>query len=193
MLPTQKNRRRARNARPQTSLAVIGVLCLVPLLGAAANATTYMSSGGAAACSGTYSTDHFFNWTNGIANFETVVDSVICPIALGSIASTGQSVDNIVMRYLDGSSTNYFWCYPFQTYWDGSTYSGTGKYTCSGGGGCPDYTTSYTGNGYLQWNGSSLPSQLNTVYIDSNFGIICYLPPYQTSYSSVRSYFASGG
>jgi hypothetical protein len=168
------------------------VVCILTILavGSTVQAQVTTSAGGLS-CQRTTSSDPGELSGAGASNYSSTVTShVECPINIGPSAGWGQSVSQVVLRYYDASSTNYFSCYVGAYAWDGSFANSAFKYTCSVAGGCPDATTSYTGSNYLLWNSTDLGSVLTTHFPDWNYRVGCYLPKATSGGSHVIAYYS---
>jgi hypothetical protein len=121
----------------------------------------------------------------------TATNSYICPIVLGTLSGTDHAgVTNMYLYYEDESSTNTFSCYPFYTTYGGSQYWGATHFTCSTIGGCADSTSSFTGDNYISWNSTQVPSYVHTYgyYWGDNLGFRCDVPPATSTNMWTRSW-----
>jgi hypothetical protein len=123
----------------------------------------------------------------GIGNFSTTAAmSVFCsPEQALPTASVGSTATNIDVYVSDNSATSPFSCYAYASSSNWGTYWGVNKFTCSQAGGCPDSTSSFTGQSTLSWTNpfpftaGQIPPLLGTY----NVGVACSIPA-STTYAS---------
>jgi hypothetical protein len=102
----------------------------------------------------------------------TLAAHVVCPLSLNSTLTPSVDVNEIIVRYKDASPTDPFYCWTARTSSDGTTTSGSTKYTCSTGGGCDSYTVTETGQG----NHLSLDLPVGQIGIDDSYTVHCIIP-----------------
>jgi hypothetical protein len=129
----------------------------------------------------------------GIGNFSASSSlRVFC--SPEATAPTGglPTVTNIGVYVGDNNANSPFSCYPYAASNTWGTYWGATKYSCSQYGGCPDSTSSFTGNATINWsspfNTGSIPAYLGTFDV----GVSCTLPP-SASYASWIQHVALTG
>lgn len=121
----------------------------------------------------------------GTSNSNQNLIFAFCPIDLGTQPNACVGADSAVVRYVDNTPNDSFFCQVRQFSYNGLLFfSGAGKYTCSQAGGCADSTTTFVGNNYL-----SLPGP-GTNCIDQDTFVWCSMPQtYNNKMSSVVSYY----
>jgi hypothetical protein len=135
------------------SLFAIALALAVAAVTGAGAARADLLYGSGASCTPAFGSQSYVGTGEpGIGNYVSYADArVFCPISRDPVDPNPQlHVIESYINYYDGSNSQPMWCYGFatngyNTYWSGS------KYTCTGSG-CIDYTTAFTGSGYLYWS-----------------------------------------
>jgi len=111
----------------------------------------------------------------GIGNYSSTSARVFCSAQVDSLDYNYQGLlENtyVWLQTYDYSSTTDFWCYPWADD-QGSNFWGPTKHTCSGWGGCPDPTSSFTGTSWLYWY-NPFPGGHNR---SLTYGVSCNIAP----------------
>jgi len=166
-----------------------GLIILTAFLGATGrvDAATYVS-GNASACdiTDTDENEKIDRMTSGTGVNVGASSAFTCPLPLGTTTSFTVSHDGVDVYYVDGTSSVPFSCKICQTWYGGSYYCSAPRYSCSTSGGCNDSTTSYVGSGIMEWNSTSLTSNLTSQIVDGDYKVYCTVP----SSCSITSYYA---
>ena len=111
----------------------------------------------------------------GIFNIDTVNNlGITCPVRL-EYAQTETCIGftpNIGLHYVDGSQTGELRCQTYKATYSGTITWGAPRWSCSAGQ-CPDPTTSWTGNGFMDL--PDLPVTC-TDGTHRTYGMMCVLP-----------------
>jgi hypothetical protein len=163
------------------ALGVLGVLL-------AGGRSAFAGTGNpGSACRGAFGGDQGYVDTLGLTNVSGSDDTFECLISVGT--ASNQTVSSGWFNFQDESTTDPIQCTMYLTNTSGSQWFGATRYSCSTGGGCADLTTTFTGNGWIGWGGSTLPSgAAYTMYNNSYTGYECTLPVYGASYSYIFAY-----
>jgi hypothetical protein len=111
---------------------------------------------------------------------------MFCSPEATSPAGATPAVSNIGVYVSDASTTSPLSCYVYAASTNWGTYWGATKYSCSQYGGCPDSTSSFTGQATLNWatpfSGTPIPVYLGTFDV----GASCTLPPSASNASWIQ-------
>jgi hypothetical protein len=111
----------------------------------------------------------------GIGNYSSSGARIFCASQLDTINYNYQGLvtnSYLEVQAFDYSTTVDYWCYPWADD-QGTNFWGPTKHTCSGWGGCPDPTTSFTGMSWLYWY-NPFPGGHNR---SLTYGVSCNLAP----------------
>jgi hypothetical protein len=174
--------------RTRSKLEFVGSVLLLVATGSTARADWIDAKGSQCVDYYTNASKAISHDLRGAFNASTTDNNIlaICPLDMGRTSTSSFTLSAAALYYRDSSSSYPFYCAWNRTLTNGTTYSTAIKYTCSTAGGCTDPTTSWTGQGYLQW--TSFPSGSNVVQIGDNSYFSCKIPSNSPSGSFVTAY-----